>query len=63
MDVVDPLAPLAQTLHGLGAACQEVARVQQEADVRQLEQALDLGRRLGRASPCGGGTTRSPQGA
>ena len=44
--VVDALTPVAKRLARIAATESEVARVEQQADVRQLEHALDLPRRF-----------------
>src|SRR5438067_1443566 len=46
VDVVDATAPVAQRLDRVGAADQEVTGVDEQADVGELEHAVDLPRRL-----------------
>ena len=46
VDVADARAPVAQRLDRVGAADEQVARVDEQVDRRQLEQPVDLGRRL-----------------
>ena len=46
VDVADAFTPVAERLDRVGAADEQVTRVEQQVDARQLEQSLDLLRRL-----------------